>query len=231
MQTISIVSQKGGACKTTLAVHVATAATAAGLSTLIIDTDSQASASHWSNWRGEADPDVVHCGAPTLLERQVRQAKELGADLVVIDTPPHAEAMAREATKLAHLVLIPSKPHALDLQAASTTCALVRDIGRPAFLVFMCGPQRAPVTYAEATALVEGTDGSAGFGVKVAPVRLTQRAVYHHSMDQGKVAGELEPEGKAAEEVAALWKWVCRHIDVSSRRHVDTPTRRTKEAA
>jgi chromosome partitioning protein len=64
MQTIAIVSQKGGAGKTTLAVNLAAEA-ARSCVTLIIDTDPQATASRWSQWRGGRDPEVFDCGAPT----------------------------------------------------------------------------------------------------------------------------------------------------------------------
>ena len=47
MRTIAVVSQKGGAGKTTLAVHLATEAARSHL-TLILDTDPQATASRWS---------------------------------------------------------------------------------------------------------------------------------------------------------------------------------------
>jgi chromosome partitioning protein len=94
MRTIAIVSQKGGAGKTTLAVHLATAA-AAELVTLLVDTDPQATASRWADWRGPGDPEVIDCGAPSLLAGKLNKAKDLGAQLAVIDTPPHADAMAR----------------------------------------------------------------------------------------------------------------------------------------
>ena len=44
MPTIAIISQKGGAGKTTLALHLAAAAQDAGAVSLIIDTDPQATA-------------------------------------------------------------------------------------------------------------------------------------------------------------------------------------------
>jgi len=68
MRTISIISQKGGAGKTTLAIHIAAAATAAGLSALILDANPQATA---SQWRGMTDPEVIDCASPTLLARKV----------------------------------------------------------------------------------------------------------------------------------------------------------------
>lgn len=214
MRTVSIISQKGGAGKTTLAVHLGCASVAAGLSTLILDADPQATASQWSQWRDGADPEVVDCASHVLLPRKVQQAADLGAELVVIDTPPHADILAREACKVADLILIPCRPQAFDLSAVETTVALVRAANKPAFVLFMGGPQRAPTTYKDARELIEGATGLEGLGVPVAPVMLTQRAVYHHSTAQGRTAPEVEPEGKAAVEVAALWTWVREHVNV-----------------
>jgi len=211
VRTVAIISQKGGAGKTTLAVHLAAAATAAGRAALILDTDPQASAMMWAEWRGLAgfgEPDVIDCGAPGLLSKKIAQAADLGGELVVIDTPPHADIMAREACKAADLVLIPCRPKAFDLAAVQTTAGLVKASGKPAFVVFTAGPQRAPATYKEATELL------AGLGLDVAPVMLTERAVYHHSAGAGKTALEVEPEGKAADEVNALWKWTSAQVNM-----------------
>lgn len=219
MQTISIISQKGGAGKTTLAIHLAGAGTRAGLSTLILDADPQATASQWNHWRGGAEPEVVDCASPTLLPRKVQQAADLGADLVIIDTPPHADIMAREACKIADLILIPCRPQAFDLSAVETTAELVKAAGKPAFVLFMGGPQRAPTTYRDARELIEGSGNIEGMGVPVAPVMLTLRAIYHHSTAQGKTAMEVEPEGKAAEEIAALWAWIREHVNLPTSKH------------
>lgn len=217
MKIIAVISQKGGAGKTTLAINLAGAGLAAGLSVLILDTDPQATASHWSEWRGTDDLEVVDCASPPLLSRKIQQATSLGADLILIDTPPHADIMAREACKLADLVLIPCRPQAFDLKAVETTAALAQASGKPAFVLFMGGPQRAPTTYKDARELIEGSDGVDGMGIAVAPVMLTQRAVYHHSAAQGKTAAELEPDGKAAEEVEALWNWASERVGMFTR--------------
>ena len=214
MRTIAIVSQKGGAGKTTLAVHLAAAATAAGHLAAIVDTDPQATASRWGEWRGGVDPDVIDCGAPSLLGRKLQQLEDAGAGLVVIDTPPHADIMAREACKVADLILVPCRPQAFDLAAIETTAGLVTATAKPAFVVFVGGPPRAPATYKEAAELIEGAGDVPGFGIAVAPVMLAQRATYHHSTAQGKVAGEVEPGGRAAQEVAELWKWTCEHVNM-----------------
>jgi len=51
MQTIAMISQKGGAGKTTLTLHLAVASAAAGKNTAIIDLDPQASAAKWADRR------------------------------------------------------------------------------------------------------------------------------------------------------------------------------------
>ena len=102
----------------------------------------------------------MDCASPTLLPRKVQQAADLGADLVIIDTPPHADIMAREACKAADLILIPCRPQAFDLSAVETTAELVKAAGKPAFVLFMGGPQRAPTTYRDARELIEGGEGT-----------------------------------------------------------------------
>lgn len=180
MKTVAVISQKGGAGKTTLAIHLAAAASAAGFVALVVDTDPQATACAWHTWRGEVDPDVIDCAAHSLLPKKLHQAADLGANLAVIDTPPHADIMAREACKAADLILIPCRPRAFDLDAVRTTAELVAVSRKPAFLIFMGGPPRAPLVYQEAKQVVEQ------FGLKVAPVMLPERAAFHHSVGGGK---------------------------------------------
>ena len=58
MKTIVLASQKGGAGKTTLALHLAAAAEDAGHTALVIDLDPQATASQWAAWRKDAAPHL-----------------------------------------------------------------------------------------------------------------------------------------------------------------------------
>ncbi len=210
MLTIAIVSQKGGAGKTTLAVNLAAEAARSFVS-LIIDTDPQATASRWAQWRGGGDPEVVDCGAPSLLAGKLAKAAELGADLAVIDTPPHADAMARQAARLADLLLIPCRPRAFDLAAIEATAELVRSSRKPAFVVFNAGPPRAPHIYREAASLIGGE-----FGLQIAPVVLPERAAFHHSAAAGRTAPEHDAQGKAADEIRALWAWTREQLGVST---------------
>ena len=150
MLTVAVISQKGGAGKTTLAIHLAAAAHAAGLPTVIVDTDPQATASRWGKWRGGKDPDVIDCASHALLPDKLMALERAGATFAVIDTPPAADIMAREACRAADLLLIPCRPRAFDLDAVRTTAELAKASGKPAFVVFMAGPPRGGVLYPEA---------------------------------------------------------------------------------
>ena len=211
MSTIAIISQKGGAGKTTLALHLAAAAQQAGRVALVIDTDPQATASQWASWRQDAPPEVIDSPPPRLAAK-IAAARDQGAEVVVVDTPPHADSAARAAVEAADLVLIPCRPSAFDLAAIQTTAKLVQLLRKPAFVVFTAGPPNAPRIYAEAGELV----GS--YGTPPCPIVLPDRAAYRHASAEGRTVMELEPHGKAAEEIAAIYDWACRQVDMPTRR-------------
>src|SRR4051794_29451859 len=118
MHTLALVCQKGGAGKTTLAIHLATEAAAHGLRTLLLDVDPQASAARWADRRkpGPIDVDVA-VESPARLDSALQQAEREGYDLVVVDTAPHADQGALRVARLADLIIVPVRPSILDLDA------------------------------------------------------------------------------------------------------------------
>jgi chromosome partitioning protein len=216
MLTVAVISQKGGAGKTTLALHIAVAAELAGYSTVLIDMDPQGTAEAWSEWRKEAPPTVIPAKTATLA-RTLERAAGHGADFAILDTPPLAEAEARTAAKAADLVLVPCRPNAFDLHSIRTTTDLTRFAAKPAFTIFNAGPVAAARLYAETADLVTE------IGLPVAPVRLSERAAFRHATGSGQVAQETEPQGKAAGEVDALWRWICQQVGTPPRHRASTP--------
>lgn len=202
MQKIAIIAQKGGAGKTTLAVHLAAEAERAGKVALVVDMDPQASASQWSQWRNGEPPEVIDT-PPPLLAAKLKQAEDMGAQFAVIDTPPHADTTAATAAQSADVVLIPCKPRAFDLAAIQMTARLVESARRPAYVVFTGGPPNARRLYEEAAEVVTS------YSLQVAPCIIPERASYTHATAGGRVAFEIEPKGKAAEDMASLWLWLC----------------------
>ena len=218
MRTVAVVSQKGGAGKTTLALHIAVAAEQAGYSAVLIDMDPQGTAEAWSEWRKEAPPVVIPAKTATL-GRTLEKAATHGAELAVIDTPPLAEAEARAAAKAADLVLVPCRPNAFDLHSIRTTTDLTRFAAKPAFAIFNAGPVAAARLYGETTDLVTE------IGLQVGPARLSERAAFRHATGSGQTAQEIEPDGKAAAEVSALWCWICQQVAMPPCQRANTPAR------
>ena len=207
MKTISILSQKGGTGKTTLALHLAVAAEKRGVAVAVLDLDPQASAAGWKDSRKDDAPSVTSI-PPARLEKALAVAKAGGAGLVVIDSAPHSADAAVAAAEVADLILIPCRAGILDLRAIATTARIVKLAGKTSFVVLNTAPPRAPRLIEDATEAVKQ------HGLAVAPVVIHQRSAFAHALALGQTAEEYEPQGKAAEETAELFKWVRKLLKV-----------------
>ena len=220
MKTLAVLSRKGGAGKTTIAVHLAVAAEAHGIATAIFDLDPQASAALWSDHRGEPIPAVVPAQAPRL-PALLAQAKGNDADLVILDTAPNADTIASEAANHADVILIPCRPNGFDLDAIGATVRLAQAAGKPAYVVINAAPVQGVET-AEATAALNAA------GLAVCPVVLHYRKAYASRTHEGRTAQETDPTGKAAAEIRALLLWVSEKVGLLSKSQV---TKATKQQA
>lgn len=204
MKTVAILSQKGGAGKTTLALHLAVAAELAGKAAAIIDLDPQASASGWKDSRQTATPVVVSAPAARLAS-VLQAAKDGGAALVLIDTSPHSESAALSAARAADYILIPCRPAILDLRAVTSTIDIVKLAAKPASVVLNTTPSRGSLA-SEAVSAIKS------YQIAVCPVQIGQRASFSHALTLGQTAQEYEPKGKASEEIQQLYKWLCKQV-------------------
>lgn len=134
MHTLALVSQKGGAGKTTLALHLAVTAHRAGLQVAIADLDPQSSAWKWSERRRD-HPEAVVTSAEQL-DHVKAQAAAGGLDLLIIDSAPHADRPALVACKAADLILIPCRASILDIDAIGQTHDLTTIARKPSWVVF-----------------------------------------------------------------------------------------------
>lgn len=211
MKVIAIISQKGGAGKTTLAVHLATAAAAAGHTAAIIDLDPQATAASWGDRRIASAPEVIS-GQAARLPALMKVAGDNGADFLILDTAPNADQTASLAARAADVVLIPCRAAAFDLEAIETTLMLSKVAAKPAYVVLNAVPPRSSIGR-------EAAEGLTAREVRVAPHQLTHRAAFAHGVIDGRTAQEFEPHGKAAEEIEALYMWLCGIMDMPTRGH------------
>ena len=205
MLTLAVISQKGGAGKTTLALNLAVASHLAGETALVVDLDPQASAATWHDGRDRDGPLVVPAQAPRLQE-VLTTASAHGADVAVIDTAPHSEAAALAAARAADLVLIPCRPGIFDLRAIAASADVAALARTSAVAVLNAVPARGPLADEAAQAI--GSDGS---GMIVAPPRIGHRVAFVHAATAGLTPLETEADGKAAAEIRDLYDWVRRH--------------------
>jgi chromosome partitioning protein len=206
MKTIAILSQKGGAGKTTIALHLAVAAELAGKAAAVIDLDPQASATGWKDSR-QADAPAVVSAQPARLLNVLKAAKDAGASLAIIDTAPHAESTALAAARAADFILIPCRPAILDLRAIAATIDIARLAGKPASVILNTVPPRGSLADEAANAIK-------GYEVEICPVHIGQRASYAHALTLGQTAQEYEPAGKATEEIKQLYKWISKQVNL-----------------
>lgn len=207
VKVVVLSSRKGGAGKSTLSVHLAVAAEARGLTTAIFDLDPQASAALWSDNRGEAVPAVIPAQAPRL-KNLLQQALDGGADLVILDTPPHADGVAADAGSLADVILIPCRPSAFDLDAIGASVRVAQASKRPCWVVINAAPTQGSEV-GETRAALEAA------GVQVAPVTIHQRKAFSARAHEGRTAMEHEPGGKAAQEIDALLLWLGSNLKLT----------------
>jgi chromosome partitioning protein len=201
MKIIAVMALKGGVGKTTIAVHLATAAAANGAAgaVALLDTDPQRSATRWSEARGDKAPKARSIG-PAEIRAALRRLEAEGCALAIVDTAPAHSAAATEIARAADLVLVPCRPGPLDLAAATTSARVLGAAGTPGAFVLNACPYRAPEIPVAREVL-----GALG---RLAPVELADRRIYSRAVATGNSVGEAEPEGKAAAEIAALWSWI-----------------------
>ncbi len=195
MKTIALISQKGGAGKTTLAVHLAAAAAARGR-VLLMDVDPQGSAMEWANRRGDKAPDVT-AAHPATIGKEIERARAEGYDLVILDTAPHADHVALQAARAADMVVVPCRPATFDIAAVSTTLDLCKLANKHSVVVLNAAPIRSKV-------VEEAVDAVRERGGTVSPVVIRQRVAFQHCLIDGRTAAEFEPDGAAASEIAEL---------------------------
>jgi chromosome partitioning protein len=216
MKVIAIISQKGGAGKTTLALSLSALAEQRGYQTVLFDLDPQASSGKWAERRQGLPPDVLDAHAPRLTAALGSATKQDRA-LAVIDTAPHANAAAEDAAKVADLVLVPARPDLIDLEAIGASLEAAQRAGTRAFVVLNAVPPNHP-SGDEAAASLASND------IGVCPVRVHRRQAFSNAYTEAKSVTEWEPGGKAAAEIEALWSWVCGQIGIPNRQKAASAT-------
>ena len=206
-KTITIAQHKGGAGKTTLTAQLAAAFDAAGAKVLLMDVDPQGSLTDWHKARVETlgrknKIMLVQTQGWKMMRDMPRFKQEF--DIILIDTPPHAESESSIAIRTADLVLLPIQPSPLDIWACGPTIKIALQEKRGLMLVMNRVPPKSNLN---------GTimDKLENMGIQVARTTLGNRVAFAASIMRGLGVNEYDPRSASANEIRELMKDIKKH--------------------
>lgn len=121
---ISVLNQKGGAGKTTIAINLARRLTLDDDDTLLVDSDPQGSARNWHvNSNGEL-LRVIGLDRPTI-DKDVKKLA-LHYKWIIVDGAPQLSEMATKTVICSDFVLIPVQPSPYDIWATQDTVDVIK---------------------------------------------------------------------------------------------------------
>jgi chromosome partitioning protein len=216
---IAVAQRKGGVGKTTIAVSVAGEIARRGRDVALIDSDPQTSACHWAEPGNLQFPVYELVLADQGVRDWVRDAGQVPADYMVIDTAPTDRALGASIA-IADLVLVPCTPSGLDIEAMVRTLEIIDAVRarRNGFPNMILVPNRVDARTLEGQQLVEELEG---FGEVVSPP-IGDRAAFIRAFSDGNVA----TGGAADREIRML----CDLVEEFLARIERAPGRSTSDA-
>ena len=200
MKVISVLNQKGGSGKTTIATHLARAIQLKGFSVLLVDSDPQGSSRDWAAVNPENPVPVVGIDRPTI-ERDLKRIAD--KDYVIIDGAPQAADLAISAIKASDIIIIPVQPSPYDIWATSDLVDLVKQR-----IEMTDGKLKAAFIVSRA---IKGTKIGKEISTALTDYQLpiletcnNQRVIYPTSAALGSSVLDEEPTGEAAKEINNL---------------------------
>jgi chromosome partitioning protein len=203
MRTITMLAQKGGCGRSTLATQLAVWAIQRDELACIIDLDPRASAALWRSFR-KAKLPLVQRALPERLSQVASEASNLGVTTLLVDTAPHLDKTALEAIRVADLILCPTKPDLLTLGALADTVALI-DAASAKGKVLAVINDLPTATKARATALETATVALRKFDLPIAETTISHSPQMVAAIAQGLGITEKAPKNATAKEIASLW--------------------------
>lgn len=202
MKIISVLNEKGGTGKSTVATNLATALHRRGKRVVLLDCDPQGTARDWRDASPEgADlPPVLGVDRPQMLASSLHG---INADLVIIDSPAKAEAMSAAIVRASHLALLIIQPSGADLWASGAVVKLIqakRDIGGEIDAAFLVNRTSGAT---KLTKLIKSGEWNTYEGIEQLESTLANRAVFATAMTEGLSILEFG-DIKAKDELYAI---------------------------
>lgn len=211
---IGVINLKGGCGKSTIAVNLACELAGDGDSVLLLDNDSQGTATHWlSHGRLPVQGQFMPLENEEDGEKLMRTVTARNERYVVLDAPAHVGAAAVTAGRIADLVLVPVTASGVDLVATQAAVELIRH----ARVLRRCG---APKCLIVPSKIDRRTDAGRKideqvktFGENVGPA-IHQRTAFVDAFGSGQWIGDYAPQSPAHYDITALAMAVKRSLRI-----------------
>ncbi|WP_262299430.1 ParA family protein [Microvirga sesbaniae] len=208
MNVVVFASRKGGSGKSALTAQLGSYMAPNARPTLLIDADPQGSLALWHRVRGSQDLPL-HIGTKHLAAT-LTKARRAGAEWVLIDTPPNAEAPVAEAIWHADLVVIPMRPGLFDVDAVQATIQMCRELKKPYAVVINAAPAR---NRSEDPMVVDARGAMQALDVPTWAGQITNRPELSLSLAHGAGVNEAHSGSAGSEEIGSLWRALTRSFD------------------
>ncbi|MCD8558498.1 MAG: AAA family ATPase [Shewanella xiamenensis] len=199
--------EKGGSGKSCLAQNLAVFFTRhRNARVLMVDCDPQRTTSDWIQARNN-NPELPTINCVQLYGR-IRNdllSLENHYDVVVVDCGGQDNLALRASMSVAEHVLIPLRPKRRDLKTVPhmedilSTCKMVNPKMKASFVMTQC-----PALPNQANRILEAKEVCETYFIHVLEAITYNRNIYDDSEENGKSVLEIEPDGKAAEEIVAI---------------------------
>lgn len=201
---IAVLNLKGGCGKSTIAVNLACELAGNGDSVLLLDNDSQGTATSWlSHGRLPVHGEFMPLENDEDGQRLVREVAARNERYVVLDAPAHVGAAAQAAGKIADLVLVPVTGSGVDLAATRSVVELIRQAR-------VLRRSVAPKCLIVPSKIDRRTDAGRHideqvrtFGENVGP-SIHQRTAFIEAFGTGQWIGDYAPLSPAHYDIASL---------------------------
>lgn len=211
---IAVLNLKGGCGKSTIAINLACELASASEPVLLLDNDSQGTASHWlSHGRLPVRGEFMPLENDEDGERLIRAVAARNERYVVLDAPAHVGAAALAAGKIADLVLVPVTASGVDLVATEAVVEVIRKArvlrrsGVPKCLIVPSKIDRRT----DAGRRID--EQVCRFGETVGPA-IHQRTAFVDAFGAGQWIGDYAPQSAAHYDITALAMAVKRSLRI-----------------